>query len=100
MASVMSNAAPNPPAQRPRVARLYRLQWEEAQHAHVLLFPEGMVKLNRSAGEILSRCNGERTTPQITTELETAFSTTGLGPEIEAFLRLATENRWVEWQGA
>ena len=37
----------------PRVARGFRLQWEEAQGCHVLLYPEGMVKLNRSAGEIL-----------------------------------------------
>ena len=31
-----------------------RLQWEPAQEAHVLLYPEGMVKLNGSAGAILS----------------------------------------------
>ena len=38
---------------RPGVARHFRLQWEEAQGAWVLLYPEGMVKLNQSAGEIL-----------------------------------------------
>ena len=27
----------------------YRLQWEAVQNAHVLLYPEGMVKLNDSA---------------------------------------------------
>jgi pyrroloquinoline quinone biosynthesis protein D len=32
---------------------IFRLQWEPAQNAHVLLYPEGMVKLNQSAGEIL-----------------------------------------------
>jgi len=30
---------------RPEVASGFRLQWEAAQNAHVLLFPEGMVKL-------------------------------------------------------
>ncbi|MEX8493025.1 pyrroloquinoline quinone biosynthesis peptide chaperone PqqD, partial [Sphaerotilus sp.] len=45
----------------PRVARGFRLQWEEAQGCHVLLYPEGMVKLNRSAGEILTRCTGAAT---------------------------------------
>jgi pyrroloquinoline quinone biosynthesis protein D len=94
----MSDAAPDRFAMRPRVARLYRLQWEEAQQAHVLLFPEGMVKFNRSAGEILSRCSGERTTGQIVAELEAAFAAAGLGPEVEAFLKLATEKGWVEWR--
>ena len=31
----------------------FRLQWEAAQNAHVLLYPEGMVKLNGPAAEIL-----------------------------------------------
>jgi coenzyme PQQ biosynthesis protein PqqD len=26
---------------------IFRLQWEPAQNAHVLLYPEGMVKLNQ-----------------------------------------------------
>ena len=38
---------------KPAIARGFRLQWEPAQNAHVLLYPEGMVKLNGSAGEIL-----------------------------------------------
>ncbi len=45
---------------RPAIARGFRLQWEPAQNAHVLLYPEGMVKLNGSAGEILKRCDGSR----------------------------------------
>ena len=40
------------------LARRLRFQWEEAQAAYVLLYPEGMVKLGQSAGEILKRVNG------------------------------------------
>jgi len=40
---------------KPTLSRLFRLQWEEAQNSYVLLYPEGMVKLNQSAGEILKR---------------------------------------------
>ena len=54
----------------PRLARLFRLQWEEAQQAHVLLFPEGMVRLNASAAEILRRCDGQRSVGEIVAELE------------------------------
>ena len=39
------------PNDRPiAIAPGFRLQWEEAQGAHVLLFPEGMVRLSESAG--------------------------------------------------
>ena len=44
----------------PRLGHGFRFQWEPAQQAHVLLYPEGMVKLNQSAGEILKRCDGSR----------------------------------------
>ena len=44
----------------PRLGHGFRFQWEPAQSCHVLLYPEGMIKLNRSAGEILARCDGSR----------------------------------------
>lgn len=86
-----------PQLRRPAIARLYRLQWEEAQQAHVLLFPEGMVKLNGSAGEILRRCDGRRTTVEIIADLETAFSAMGLGPDVDSFLSYAVDKGWIQW---
>ena len=80
----------------PRVARGFRLQWEEAQGCHVLLYPEGMVKLNRSAGEILTRCTGTATVAEIVADLETAFGATGLVGDVERFLDMARQQRWVE----
>ncbi len=93
----MADAAPDRRVRHPRVAALYRLQWEPAQDAHVLLFPEGMVKLNRSAGEILARCDGTRTVDAIVAELEAAFGATGLAGDVDAFLTLAAERRWIDW---
>jgi pyrroloquinoline quinone biosynthesis protein D len=81
----------------PKVARGFRLQWEEAQGNHVLLYPEGMVKLNRSAGEILSRCDGVATLAQLVSQLESAFDTQGLRGDVEAFLQMARQQRWVAW---
>lgn len=83
-------------AAKPRVARGFRLQWEEAQGCHVLLYPEGMVKLNRSAGEILTRCTGTATVAEIVADLETAFGATGLAGDVERFLNMARQQRWVE----
>ncbi|HEY3784018.1 MAG TPA: pyrroloquinoline quinone biosynthesis peptide chaperone PqqD [Steroidobacteraceae bacterium] len=81
---------------KPALGHGFRLQWEPAQNAHVLLYPEGMVKLNGSAGEILRRCNGQRTVGEIVTDLETAFSTTGLVGDVTAFVTIALEKQWLE----
>ncbi|WP_085317938.1 pyrroloquinoline quinone biosynthesis peptide chaperone PqqD [Derxia lacustris] len=80
----------------PRVARLFRLQYEEVQQSWVLLYPEGMVKLNQSAGEIMSRCDGSKTVAQIVAELEAAFSATGLTADVLGFLDIARSKRWIE----
>jgi pyrroloquinoline quinone biosynthesis protein D len=81
---------------RPAIARGKRLQWEPAQEAHVLLYPEGMVKLNGSAGAIMSRCDGVATVAEIVADLERTYDTQGLGPDVQAFLAHALENNWLE----
>jgi pyrroloquinoline quinone biosynthesis protein D len=81
---------------RPFVGRGFRLQWEPAQNSHVLLYPEGMVKLNGSAGEIVSRCDGKRTLDEIVADLESAFNATGLSSEVADFVAFAVEKKWLE----
>lgn len=87
----MTAPDPSPPRINPR----FRLQWEEAQQSWVLLYPEGMVRLNRSAGEILRRIDGRASVDAIVADLEAAFSKPGLAPEVAAFVRLAREQQWV-----
>ena len=84
------------PDAHPRISRKFRLQWEDAQQAWVLLYPEGMVKLNQSAGEILQRCDGTRSTLDIVADLEQAFATTGLLADVQAFLGMARQQHWIE----
>ena len=86
-------------AARPRISSKFRLQWEPAQNAHVLLYPEGMVKLNRSAGEILSRCNGTRSVDDIVADLERAFGRADLHNDVVAFLAMARGNGWINVTG-
>ena len=81
---------------RPAIAHGMRLQWEPVQEAHVLLYPEGMVKLNGSAGAILSRCDGARTVAEIVADLESAFGAANLEDDVMAFIGLALERRWLE----
>ena len=82
----------------PRIGAGFRLQWEPAQDCHVLLYPEGMVKLNQSAGEILKRCDGERSLNDIVRDLETAFNAQGLTKDVHAFVEIAAKQRWLQWE--
>ncbi len=85
----------------PVIASHFRLQWEEAQDCFVILYPEGMVKLNPAAGEILSRCDGERTVGDIINELETNFpGADGLIDDVMNFLSTAHEQQWIEHKSA
>ena len=84
-------------ATQPRVGPGFRLQWEAAQDCHVLLYPEGMVKLNGSAGQIMQRCDGSRSLAAIVAELEQAFSTAGLEADVLAFVQMAADKRWLVW---
>jgi pyrroloquinoline quinone biosynthesis protein D len=83
---------------RPVVGRGFRLQWEPAQGAHVLLYPEGMVKLNSSAAAIMTRCDGVRTVADIVADLERSYGVTGLSADVTAFVVMAREQSWLEMQ--
>jgi pyrroloquinoline quinone biosynthesis protein D len=91
-----NSGAPLDTAARPKLNKLFRMQWEPAQDAHVLLYPEGMVKLNQSAAEILKRCDGTRDVAAIVGDLEQTFSATGIAPEVEAFIAHAFARGWLE----
>ena len=50
---------------QPRLARGVRLQTDASTGKSVLLFPEGILELNESAQEILTRCDGRTVTEVI-----------------------------------
>ena len=80
----------------PVVGRGFRLQWEPAQEAHVLLYPEGMVKLNNSAAAIMTRCDGVRTVADIVADIVRTYDVTGLAGDVGAFVAMARDNGWLE----
>lgn len=81
---------------RPAVAAMFRLQFEPAQDSWVLLYPEGMVKLNTPAAEILRRCDGRRSIDEIVAELELAFEQQGLRDDVCSFLLQAQQRGWLQ----
>lgn len=81
---------------QPAIGRGFRLQWEAAQNAHVLLYPEGLIKLNGSAGEILKRCDGATSIADITADLERAFAAADLSADVLRFVSMAVEKKWLQ----
>jgi len=80
----------------PEINSQFRLQWEEAQDCYVLLYPEGMVKLNFSAGAILSLCDGQRSVNDIITELSGRFpDVKTIADDTLVFLQEACDNNWL-----
>jgi len=82
---------------QPILRSLYRLQWEEAQQAWVLLYPEGMVRVNGPAAEILKRCIGTTNVGVLVDDLERAFNATGLQEDVQEFLSEAASRGWIEF---
>ena len=59
--------------------RGYRLQWEAAQESHVILYPEGMAKLNETAAAILELVDGRR----------------DVADDVIEFLQIACQQKWI-----
>jgi pyrroloquinoline quinone biosynthesis protein D len=66
----------------PVISPGFRLQWEPAQQAHVLLYPEGMVKLAATVTAIIAG-------------LEQSFPGAELSADVIAFLGIARERGWI-----
>ena len=79
----------------PEISRHFRLQFEPAQSAWVLLYPEGMVKLSASAGEIMKRIDGTTGVESIIRDLETTFPGADLRQDVLEFLNAARQRGWI-----
>ena len=80
------------------LVKQYRFQWEPAQDSFVLLYPEGMVKLPGSAGEIMKRVDGNKTVAEIVADLEAAFPGADLRQDVIDFLEAAHAKGWIRQQ--
>jgi len=72
---------------------LYR--WEEAQQSHVLLYPEGLVKLNDTAAAILGQCLTARPIAEVIAALCAAFGTSDIDGDVIEFLETSFDKGWV-----
>lgn len=90
------NSAEIEQATVPVLNTMFRMQWEKAQDCYVLLYPEGMVKLNGAAGEVLTLVDGERSVVDIVTLLQAKFpDADSIEADVLQFLGEAREQLWI-----
>ncbi|MDH4565078.1 pyrroloquinoline quinone biosynthesis peptide chaperone PqqD [Pseudomonas sp. BN414] len=83
--------------QVPNLRRGFRLQWEPAQGCHVLLYPEGMIRLNESAGAIAVQIDGQRDVESIIRNLSEQYpDAPDLADDVVQFMEVASEKFWIE----
>lgn len=76
----------------------WRLQWEEVQQRHVLLYPEGMVQLSDTAGAILTQVDGQRDVDGVVTTLQAQYPDAPgavIEQDVHDFLVDAAQQGWI-----
>jgi len=73
---------------------VYLFRWEEPQQAYVLLYPEGVVKVNETGAAILKLCDGIKTVTEVISELNDKY-TTDVADSVNKFLEVAHAKGWI-----
>lgn len=74
----------------------FHFRWEEPQNAYVLLYPEGIVKLNDTAAEILDVCaRGDCSIAEGSALLASRYEHPRIEGEIMQFMELAYAKGWI-----
>ena len=80
---------------RPRLATGARLRYDEVREEHVLLVPEGAVRLNATAAEVLELCDGERSLDDIVRTLSARYDSADLRADVQELVDAMTQRRLV-----
>ena len=67
---------------RPRLMTGARLRYDEVREEHLLLIPEGAVRLNATAAEVLELCDGKRSVDDIVGALSERYDGTDLRDDV------------------
>ena len=85
---------------RPRLVTGARLQYDDVREEHVLLIPEGVVRLNPTAAEVLGLCDGERSLDDIVGALSTRYEGADLRDDVRELVDAMTQKGLVVDAGA
>jgi pyrroloquinoline quinone biosynthesis protein D len=76
---------------RPRLLIGARLLYDEVRGEHVLLVPEGVVRLNTTAADVLELCDGERSLDEIVRALSARYDGFDLRDDVQGLLDAMTQ---------
>jgi pyrroloquinoline quinone biosynthesis protein D len=76
---------------RPRLVTGARLRYDEVREEHVLLVPEGVVRLNPTAAEVLELCDGERSLEDIVGALSARYDGADVRDDVHELVDAMTQ---------
>jgi pyrroloquinoline quinone biosynthesis protein D len=71
---------------RPRLVDGARLQYDDVREEHLLLIPEGAVRLNATAAQVLELCDGERSVDDVAAALSERYGGADVGDDVRELL--------------
>jgi pyrroloquinoline quinone biosynthesis protein D len=71
---------------RPRLADGARLQYDDVRDEHLLLVPEGAVRLNETAAHVLELCDGERSLDDIASALSERYAGADVADDVRELI--------------
>ena len=75
----------------PRLVTGARLRYDEVREEHLLLIPEGAVRLNPTAAEVLELCDGERSLDDIVGALSARYEGADVRDDVVELLDAMTQ---------
>jgi pyrroloquinoline quinone biosynthesis protein D len=76
---------------RPRLVTGARLRYDDVREEHLLLVPEGAVRLNPTAAAVLELCDGERSIDEIVSTLSARYEGSDLGDDVHGLVDALTQ---------
>jgi coenzyme PQQ biosynthesis protein PqqD len=77
-----------------------RLQYDDVRDEHMLLIPEGAVRLNATAAQVLELCDGERSDDDIAAALSERYGGADVADDVRELLEGMTQKGLVVDAGA
>ena len=71
---------------RPRLVDGARLRYDDVREEHQLLIPEGAVRLNATAAQVLELCDGQRTVEDIAAALSDLYAGADVTDDVRELL--------------
>ncbi len=76
---------------RPRLITGARLRYDDVRDEHILLIPEGVVRLNPTAAEVLELCDGQRSLDEIVVTLCDRYDGADLDEDVRGLVGALSE---------